>query len=193
MNLQSLVETYGYAAVFVGCFLEGETVLVLAAFAAHLGYLDLPAVLATAAVAGFCGDTSWYFAGRAFGGPLLARFPRLTAARPFVQAKLDRWGATLVFFVRFLVGMRIAAPVLIGASRTMPPWKFALPNAGGAVLWAVVVGGAGYVFGRIFTAWIARAHEYEAWAFAGLGLAVVAFLAWRRHAERQRERAGPPP
>jgi hypothetical protein len=30
-SLQSLIEHYGYFAVFFGCFLEGETVLVLAA------------------------------------------------------------------------------------------------------------------------------------------------------------------
>ena len=45
-SLQSLIEHYGYFAVFLGCFLEGETVLVLAGFAAHMGYLSLPGVIA---------------------------------------------------------------------------------------------------------------------------------------------------
>ncbi len=31
MNLSSLIANHGYLAVFISCFLEGETVLVLAA------------------------------------------------------------------------------------------------------------------------------------------------------------------
>ena len=38
MDLAALVTQYGYAAVAVGCLLEGETVLLLAGFAAHRGY-----------------------------------------------------------------------------------------------------------------------------------------------------------
>ena len=36
--LQSLIEDYGYLAVFIGAFLEGETILVMAGFAAYQGY-----------------------------------------------------------------------------------------------------------------------------------------------------------
>jgi membrane protein DedA with SNARE-associated domain len=34
MDLQSMIENYGYAAILVGTFLEGETILVLAGLAA---------------------------------------------------------------------------------------------------------------------------------------------------------------
>jgi len=42
MDLQSFIENYGYAAILIGTFLEGETILVLAGLAAHQGYLVLP-------------------------------------------------------------------------------------------------------------------------------------------------------
>ena len=35
MDLQSIIEHYGYAAILVGTFLEGKTILVLAGLAAH--------------------------------------------------------------------------------------------------------------------------------------------------------------
>ena len=38
--LEHYIETYGYLAVMIGTFLEGETILVLAGFAAHQGYLQ---------------------------------------------------------------------------------------------------------------------------------------------------------
>jgi membrane protein DedA with SNARE-associated domain len=40
--LESLIDTYGYPAVLVGTFFEGETVLVLGGFASHRGYLACP-------------------------------------------------------------------------------------------------------------------------------------------------------
>ena len=38
INLEPLVSTYGYPALLVGTFLEGETILVIAGFLAHRGY-----------------------------------------------------------------------------------------------------------------------------------------------------------
>jgi membrane protein DedA with SNARE-associated domain len=172
MTLQSFIETYGYAAVFLGCFLEGETVLVLAGFAAHLGYLSLPAVMATAAVAGFVGDQTAFLAGRRFGPRLLAWSPRLAAAQPGILAKLSRHATWVVFMLRFAWGLRIASPIVIGASG-LPLTRFAPPNAAGAVVWAILIGGAGYLFGAAFTGMLAHAKHYEVIAFAVL--AVVAF------------------
>ena len=48
MTLESIVDTYGYLAVLLGTFLEGETILVLGGFAAHRGYLALPWVIVAA-------------------------------------------------------------------------------------------------------------------------------------------------
>jgi hypothetical protein len=41
MDMQTVIENYGYAAILIGTFLEGETILVLAGLAAHQGYLTL--------------------------------------------------------------------------------------------------------------------------------------------------------
>ena len=54
MTIESFIETYGYAAILIGTFLEGETILVLGGFAAHRGYLSLPWVI----VAAFAGTLS---------------------------------------------------------------------------------------------------------------------------------------
>jgi len=45
MSLEELISTYGYAAIGIGTFLEGETILILVGFAAHRGYLELPWVI----------------------------------------------------------------------------------------------------------------------------------------------------
>jgi membrane protein DedA with SNARE-associated domain len=172
MTLQGFIETYGYVAVFIGCFLEGETVLVLAGFAAHMGYMSMPWVMATAALAGFCGDQAAFFAGRRYGPRLLAWSPRLAAAQPLILAKLSRHANLVIFMLRFAWGLRIASPIIIGASG-LPLSRFAPPNAAGAIVWAIVIGGAGYLFGAAFTTMLAHAKHYEEIAFIGLAVVVL--------------------
>jgi len=173
MTLQGFIESHGYLAVFIGCFLEGETVLVLAGFAAHMGYMSLPWVMTTAALAGFCGDQAAFFAGRRYGPRLLAWSPRLAAAQPVILAKLSRHANLMVFMLRFAWGLRIASPIVIGASG-LPVARFAPPNLAGAIVWAIVVGGLGYVFGAAFTTMLAHAKHYEAVAFAVLAVVALA-------------------
>jgi len=48
MSLEIFIETYGYLALLVGTSFEGETFLILAGFAAHQGYLDIPWVILVA-------------------------------------------------------------------------------------------------------------------------------------------------
>jgi membrane protein DedA with SNARE-associated domain len=180
MTLQHFVEQYGYFAVFIGCFLEGETILVLAGFAAYLGYLSLPGVIALAAFAGFVGDETWFFAGRRYGKAILGRFPRLAKTRPYVKQKLERYGTWVVLFSRFAIGLRIAGPIIIGASG-MPPARFMPPNAVGAIVWAVLVASAGFVFGTAFMALLEHAKRYEKAAFvaiAAAALVVVTLRGW---------------
>ena len=183
-HLQSLIEQYGYLAVFVGCLLEGETVLVLAGFAAHLGYLSLPLVMGTAAVAGFLGDQALFAIGRRWSEAIFARFPRLAAARPRATALLDRHGAWAAFGVRFLVGMRLTGAIAIGAAG-FPPLRFAVANAAGAIVWAIAIGGAGYAFGQAFTLFLERARHLELAAFGVLAvIGAVVVMVLRRRARR---------
>ena len=185
-HLQSLIEHYGYLAVFVGCLLEGETVLVLAGFAAHLGYLSLPLVMGTAAIAGFVGDQALYTIGRRHSEAIFARFPRLAAARPRVIALLDRYGAWAAFGVRFLVGMRLAGAIAIGAAG-LSPARFLVANAAGAIVWAMAIAGAGYAFGHAFTLFLERARHLELAAFGVLGvIGAAVVLVLRRRAGRTR-------
>ena len=73
MDLQSIIENYGYAAIFIGTFLEGETVLVLAGMAAHRGYLVLTWVITAAFLGRLCGDQLFLFGTQTqSGGPLQA-------------------------------------------------------------------------------------------------------------------------
>ncbi len=50
------IQTYGYWAVLLGSILEGETILILAGYSIHRGYLDFLPTLLLAVAGGWLGD-----------------------------------------------------------------------------------------------------------------------------------------
>ena len=67
MDLAALISQYGLIAVLAGSLLEGETVLLLAGYAAHRGYLDFTTVVAVAMLGAVIGDQAWFVLGRRQG------------------------------------------------------------------------------------------------------------------------------
>ena len=67
MTLDYILNTYGYFALMIGTFLEGETMLVAAGFLAHRGYLELLWVIFFAFLGTLAGDQFYFFMGRAKG------------------------------------------------------------------------------------------------------------------------------
>ncbi|MDZ5458779.1 DedA family protein [Azohydromonas lata] len=178
MDLSALIETHGYWMLALGCLLEGETLLVLAGFAAHEGHLNPWAVFGIATVMAMVGDQIYFWLGRWRGPQLLARYPKLHAKAERVQALLERWHAPLIIGLRFAYGLRIAGPLFIGAS-PLPAWRFIVYNGVGAVIWAAVVGGIGWSFGAAAQALLGELQRYQMALMGALvGLALLVWV-WR--------------
>jgi len=67
IDLPQLLSQYGYLAVFVGALLEGESILLLAGYAANGGYLSFWIVVAIAFFGATLGDQMFFFLGRRYG------------------------------------------------------------------------------------------------------------------------------
>ncbi len=181
MHLGDLISSHGYWVLALGSVLEGETVLTLAGFAAHRGYLSFPIVVVIAAAAGFCGDQAFFWLGRRHGERALARFPSVAAQADKVHRLIERYHEWVIIGVRFAYGLRIAGPILIGTA-DVPAWRFVLFNALGALLWATLIAGLGWVFGAAVERVLGRIGRIEMWLFAALivaGIAVGLFRRWR--------------
>lgn len=189
MDIPGLVDTYGYWAVFIGAFLEGETILALAGLAAYRGYLDFRWVVIIALFAGFLGDQFYFFLGRYKGAAILARFPNWQERAHRFDAMLARWHAPLIICIRFMYGFRIVGPILLGMGR-VPAWKFVLYNFIGAAIWAPLIAGLGYLFGSALEVILDDIKRYEIWAaLIILGVGTAALLV---HVFRARREARPP-
>lgn len=127
----------------------------LAGVAAQHGYLWLPAVIAVAMAGAFAADQILFFVGRRYGSQVLARFPSVARRAPRVQALVRRWDVAAIILMRFLWGLRTAAPVIIG-SAGIAAWRLVLFDFVGVALWGTLVAGAGYFAGEVLQQWAGR-------------------------------------
>jgi membrane protein DedA with SNARE-associated domain len=199
--IQPLIIQHGYWAVFLIVMLEsagvplpGETALILAAvYAGATGHLDIAYVIGAAAAGAIIGDNCGFLVGRHFGAKLLERYGKfihLSESRLKVgQYLFEKHGAKIVFFGRFIAFLRIFAALLAGVNRY--GWgPFLFYNASGGIVWALVFGIGGYIFGDQLTK-VTGPLGTAAFALAVIGFAAFLFVLRRQEkkfeaaAERQ--------
>lgn len=180
------IQHYGYLAVLIGTFLEGETILILAGFAAHRGYLQLPWIIAAAFAGTLFGDQLFFFLGRRHSEFLLKRKPHWRPRVKRVQELINNYRMLIIISFRFLYGLRTVTPFALGMSQV--PLRLFVPlNVLGALIWAVVIGVAGYLFGQTLELFLGNLKRYELAVL--LGLAMAGLLFWLIHFRRSRKLA----
>ncbi len=185
MSIQDFIESYGYLAVLIGTFLEGETILVLGGFAANRGYLDLFWVIIVAFFGSFTGDQLYFYIGRYYGRRIVSKRLSWQANADKVYRLLERHQTLLILTFRFMYGLRNVTPFALGASR-VPKLKFFILNAVGAVIWAIALAWGGYLFGHAFELFFDDFHRYELYVLAVLVLVgLVIWLATLIHHRRK--------
>lgn len=180
------IETYGYYALLLGTFLEGETIMVLSGFAAQRGLLDLHWVMVVGFCGTFAGDQLYYFIGRHWGTKLLAKRPSWQAPADKAYKLLRRYEIPFILSFRFLYGVRSVSPFIIGMSG-IPVARFFVLNLVAAIIWSIAIGALGYFLGHAAELFLAEAKKYEMWLFVGL-LALGAAV-WLLHTLRRQRAA----
>ena len=205
INVDHLIEVAGYPLLFVlvmsessGIPIPGETALITAAVLASRGKLQVEWVIAIAAAGAIVGDNIGYEIGRKGGRWLLERPGRFERQRREVLATgepfFERHGPKAVFFGRFVLGLRVWASWLAGATRMR--WRsFVVWNALGGVCWATAIGLLAYFLGNSAGNVIETFGIYG--LVAALGALVSAIVLHRRArrrdaSARQRDSADAP-
>lgn len=183
--LEDLLHQFGYPALILGTFLEGEVSLLLAAYLALGGLLTIEGVVLCAFAGTFASDQLWYYLGRRHGPRLLARRPAWQPPADKALSQLRRHPELWVLSFRLLYGMRTVMPVAIGLSGYS--WRrYLLLDALGAALWAGGLGVAAYQLGTAMDGLLGDLQRYQQYVLALLAL--LAGAAWLR----RRRRSGTP-
>jgi len=189
MDINQLIADYGiyfYIIAFVWTFLEGETVVLFAGFAAAQGLLDPWLLLVVAWIGSFSGDQSYFWLGRKYGVRLLRRFPRWRAGVDAALSWLERYDSWFILSFRFIYGVRNFSSFALGLSAVR--WeRFLRLNFIAALLWAASFVSVGYFLGHMFRAVlgdVARSFGIVMLgAFVAIGVGM--WLLHRRHRRRQ--------
>jgi membrane protein DedA with SNARE-associated domain len=182
-----LFARYGYAAVFVGVFLEntglpvpGETMLLAGAALAQFGRLSLVWVIASAIAGATLGDNLGFLIGRHGGRRLAERFIPAAQLRDF-DRYFEQHGPKTVFVARFITGLRVVGAILAGGSGMRWP-TFLMYNALGAVVWSTTFGFVGYALGK---SWDTLERFVGVAGIAGLIAAAGLTIIWFRRSRRR--------
>ena len=185
-------EPWGYVAVFVVAALEsaaftglvvpGETLLLFAGFLAWRGDLNVVLAMVMAFLGAVAGDSIGYEIGRHLGGSVRASRvgrwvgqDRWDRARTYLREK----GGKAVMLGRFVAVVRALVPAAAGDAR-LPYPRFLAWNVAGALPWAILHVGLGYVAGdsyHVVERYLGRA---SAAALALIAAAAVTVIVIRR-------------
>jgi len=186
-ELSDLIQQYGYAAIFLGTFVEGESIALLGGFLAHGGFFDLPLVIIVTFIGSFSGDQTAYWLGRHYGTRWKPKSQMLQRRMAHADALLNRYQIPVLLGFRFVYGIRNATPFVAGSITKIPVVRFVLLNAAGAAIWAILVPTLGYFFGRTAESLLGTRKIYEGRIIAiliagGLVIWLARYLLARRRA-----------
>jgi membrane protein DedA with SNARE-associated domain len=176
--LETWLEHYGYFAILLGTFFEGESVLLLGGALAHRDVLSVPLVALAAFVGAVAGDQTWFRIGRHYGPAYLVRHPKLQKHHARAEAMLDRFGSLFVIGFRFIVGIRSITPLLLGTTSYSAP-RFLVLNILGCAIWSCAITAAGYFLGAGIKELFARAGHIEELVLGAIIVLAVLFALTR--------------
>ncbi|HXY97121.1 MAG TPA: DedA family protein/thiosulfate sulfurtransferase GlpE [Steroidobacteraceae bacterium] len=156
--------------------------LVVAGAVAASGKMSAVALYALAVAACVMADSSWYTAGRRYGGRVMSLLCRVSLSPDScvsqTQNAFERWGPKALLISKFVPGLALIAPPLAGATR-MQFGRFLLFSALGASLWVGAALAAGALLRTQIERLLPQAAQVGGTAALVLLVLLAAYVAYR--------------
>lgn len=175
-----MLRDYGtavYLILFLYCALKSGALPLFGGYAAQQGVLDPILVASAAFCGGYLGDEVRFALARRYGESFLGNRPRLSLWLGKAKMLLERYGVAYIFLYRYPKGMRTIGAFPVGLT-TMRWHRFTALNAASALVWVVILVGAGYAFGDAIDEAVS-----SNWGIGSIAMLVVfvslTLVAWR--------------
>jgi membrane protein DedA with SNARE-associated domain len=144
-SFSEFVKDWGYWAVFLGAIVEGEVVILTASALAAYEYLSIYYVFLVSFLTTVIVDQVLFWLGHRMGTEwITTKFKRVAKVRDEVFNLLRKMDVLFIFSFRFIYGIRMASPLIIGSAH-VNPYRFALFNTLSGLAWAFITCFIGYV------------------------------------------------
>jgi len=189
--LDSLIRLFienGYVALFavlvacgLGVPIPEDVSLVAGGIIAGLGHADLRVMMLVGLAGVLVGDSVVFLVGHHFGqrARKLRWVARVLTPRRYarVQAKFDRYGNRMLFFARFLPGLRTAVFLSAGMTHRVSYWRFLALDGLAALISVPLWVWVGW-FGAERREWLLDAVHHGHGVVVAIAIAIVALVVW---------------
>lgn len=176
LSVEEFISRYGYIAIFILTFVEGESVLFAAGFLAFHGYLNAVTVILVSATASYVGHGAFFLIAlyrREGFLRVVQRFIKVDILR--LESLVARFGTAAIFITQWLYGFRLLSAAVLGLSRMSRGKYFALQLIS-CLVWAIICTGVGYFFGATLKNLIGDIKKYN--MYVAVGVIAAGFLFW---------------
>ncbi len=172
--MEKFINEFGYLALLIGTFFEGETAILTASSLIYRGLFEFPWTVLAAFSGSFISDWIYYLIGHYNGKVFVANRPKLLAKVKPVTDFFHKHKFQILFSYRFLYGFRVVIPLVIGMSG-LRPISYLFYSIVTGLIWATSVSTLGYWAGRLLIIEVKTFENnfvYIMIGFAALGLAI---------------------
>jgi membrane protein DedA with SNARE-associated domain len=145
--MEEFLLQYGYIALSIGTFLEGETAILVASSLVHSGFFEGPYTVIFGFFGSFVSDWVYFIIGRLNGKFFVDKRPKLKLKLAPVERFFKANRLQILLSYRFLYGFRVLLPLMIGMSE-IKMGQFLVYSVITGMLWASAVSIVGYAAGR---------------------------------------------
>jgi membrane protein DedA with SNARE-associated domain len=136
-------------------------------------------------IGSFSGDQAYFYIGYFKGQELLSKHPKWERRVDKVHKVIERYRNLIMLGFRFVYGMRIVTPFVLGLDKQVNVIRFAILNAIGAAIWSVTIAAGGYFFGYAVEGFVKDVKKYEIHII--LVISVIGVILWIIHRYRGRK------
>lgn len=173
--LESLFESCGYLATFLGTLLEGEFSLITSVLGSKMGYYNfMPAMIAAFAGA-WVADWFKFIVGNTKGQKLLNKRPKMLEKFNRVTSWFEKHPYILLTFYKFFFGFTTII-LLVAGMRGVSYWRFAIHTGISIILWIGVIGGLAFHCSEVLTKNLMFLTDHKLEFLAGVSITI--FLYW---------------
>jgi len=172
--MEKFISEFGYIALMVGTFFEGETVILTASSLIYRGLFAFPWTVLAAFAGSFISDWVYFLIGHYNGKVFIANRPKLLAKVKPITDFFHKNKFQILFSYRFLYGFRVVIPLVIGMSG-LRPIRYLFYSVVTGLIWATTISTAGYWAGRLLVIEVKTFENnfvYIMIGFAALGLTI---------------------
>jgi membrane protein DedA with SNARE-associated domain len=133
-------------------------------------------------IGSFSGDQLYFYIGYFKGQRVLSKHRTWEKRVDRIHEAIKRYHHLIMLGFRFIYGMRIMTPFVLGLDKEVKVVRFLLLNAAGAVIWSGTIATGGYFFGYALESFIKDVKQYEIYAI--LAIVIIGTGLWIIHRRR---------